>query len=378
MNEKSKEIKAEEPRLPEWAPEGAGSEFASKVVYAEKPAEGGRFFSAGPRRSMSPEEYAEGVLRGDRVSLSRAITLVESNSPRHFESAAKLISLITPHAGGARRIGVTGVPGAGKSTFIEAFGTYLCEKGHKVAVLAVDPSSTITRGSILGDKTRMERLSRQENAFIRPSPSGGALGGVCRKSRETMLLCEAAGYDTIIIETVGVGQSETAVRTMADFFLMLTISGAGDDLQGIKKGILENADCIMVNKADGNNIQRALAARSELEQVLHFLRPATEGWKTEARTCSALTGDGIPEFWQHLNSFFEKMTASGALERRRREQNIRWVRELAEEHIKSMLSRSPSLRVASAAIEAGIAEGRLTPAEAAAGMIEAVEKALKE
>jgi len=378
MNEKPKEIKTEEGRLPEWAPEGAGSEFASKVVFAEKPEQGGRFFSAGPRRSISPEEYAEGVLRGDRVSLSRAITLVESNSPRHFESAARLISLITPYAGKSRRIGVTGVPGAGKSTFIEAFGTYLCEQGRKVAVLAVDPSSTITRGSILGDKTRMERLSRQENAFIRPSPSGGALGGVCRKSRETMLLCEAAGYDTIIIETVGVGQSETAVRTMADFFLMLTISGAGDDLQGIKKGILENADCIMVNKADGNNVQRAMAARSELEQVLHFLRPATEGWKTQARICSALTGDGIPEFWQHCSEFFEKMSEAGTLERRRREQNIRWVRELAEEHIKSMLARSPSLRVASAAIESGIAEGRLTPAEAAAGMIEAVERALKE
>jgi len=239
--------------------------------------------------------------------LARAITLIESNSPKHMELAQAVLQRILPYSGNSIRVGITGVPGAGKSTFIEAVGCSLCQKGHKLAVLAVDPSSSITRGSILGDKTRMENLSREKNAFIRPSPSGGTLGGVTRKSRETLLLCEAAGYDIILVETVGVGQSEITVRSMVDFFLLVVLTGAGDELQGMKKGVMEIADAILVNKADGDNKQKAEMVKVDYDRMLHYLRPATEGWQTKAYTCSAITGAGIPELWQVIHTFREKM-----------------------------------------------------------------------
>ena len=248
---------------PEWRPEGAGTEFACSVMSGVKARAVPREYTGAPAaRPATAEDYARGITAGDRVTLARAITVIESNAPKHFELGQEIIRLVLPRTGRAMRVGITGIPGAGKSTFIEALGTRLCGEGHKVAVLAVDPSSSLTKGSILGDKTRMEKLAREKNAFIRPSPSGGSLGGVTRKSRETMLLCEAAGYDTILVETVGVGQSETAVRSMVDFFLVVVITGAGDELQGIKKGIIELADAILVNKADGGNKLRTDPALS--------------------------------------------------------------------------------------------------------------------
>lgn len=280
------------------------------------------------RNLPDTETLTRGLLAGNRAQLARAITLVESRAPKHRASARALMQAILPHTGGALRVGLTGVPGAGKSTFIETLGMMLCRRGQKVAVLAVDPSSSRTGGSILGDKTRMEDLSRHENAFIRPSPSGSSLGGVAARTREALLLCEAAGYDVVLVETVGVGQSETAVRTMTDFFLLLQIAGAGDELQGIKKGVIELADAIVVNKADGENRLRAQLAKVEYNKVLHFLHPFTPGWKPKALTCSALHSDGIEEIWTLIEGFREQLLESGVFEARRREQNADWFHSL--------------------------------------------------
>jgi LAO/AO transport system kinase len=324
-----------------------------------------------------PEDYARGILGGERPVIARAITIVESNAPKHFNMGQEIIRLILPHTGKAKRIGVTGVPGAGKSTFIECIGNYLCDNGHKVAVLAVDPSSSVTKGSILGDKTRMVDLSRRKEAFIRPSPSGGTLGGITRKSRETMLICEAAGFDTVIVETVGVGQSEIAVRSMVDFFLVLAITGAGDDLQGIKKGIIENADAILVNKADGDNMQKALAARSEYEQVLHYLRPATPGWQTKAYAASSVTGDGIPEIWEVVCNFIKATGESGVLEGRRKSQSVAWMRQMVDEHVRNLVYGNPSVASCFADMEKSISEGTISPAMSAKNVIDTVENAYK-
>lgn len=264
------------------------------------------------------------LLAGDRAALAQAITLVESRAKKHRAPARELMQAILPQSGGALRVGLTGTPGAGKSTFIEALGMMLCDQGKKVAVLAVDPSSSRTGGSILGDKTRMEDLCRHENAFIRPSPSGSSLGGVAARTREALLLCEAAGYDVVLVETVGVGQSETAVRTMTDFFLLLQIAGAGDELQGIKKGVIELADAIVVNKADGDNKLRADLAKVEYTKVLHFLHPFTPSWKPKALTCSALKNEGIQEVWALIEGFRDQLTESGVFEARRSEQNVDW------------------------------------------------------
>ncbi|WP_269522295.1 methylmalonyl Co-A mutase-associated GTPase MeaB [Coraliomargarita parva] len=279
------------------------------------------------------DSLVEGVLASDRARLARAITLVESRAPKHAPYAQELMQRILPHAGGAMRVGLTGVPGAGKSTFIEAMGMYLCKQDKKVAVLAVDPSSSVTGGSILGDKTRMEDLSREPNAFIRPSPSGNSLGGVAARTREALLLCEAAGYDVILVETVGVGQSETAVRTMTDFFLLLQIAGAGDELQGIKKGVIELADAIVVNKADGDNVIRARQARVEYERVFHFLHPFTPGWKPKALTCSALEHEGVDQVWDLIMRFRREMKASGIFDERRCEQNVDWFQSLLQQAV---------------------------------------------
>lgn len=307
----------------------------------------------------------EGVLAGDSVSLARAITLVESTAPAHAAEAAGLMKALLPHRDHSVRIGITGIPGVGKSTFIESFGMFLCETGHRVAVLAVDPTSAISGGSILGDKTRMEKLSRHPSAYIRPSPSGGALGGVARKTRETITLCEAAGYDVILVETVGVGQSEIAVRSMTDFYLLLALTGAGDELQGIKKGIVEMADAIAVTKADGDNVTAAERLRVELGQVLHLLDAATPGWKPEAVTCSALTGEGIPAIWHLVERFRTEMKASGEWSARRLAQVREGLLEFAREQVWTGMVNSPVVERDLADFGAAVAAGKLPLREAA-------------
>jgi LAO/AO transport system kinase len=325
------------------------------------------------RRRLTVDEYVAGVLAGDRNALGQAITLVESNSQAHFDMGQEVLRQLIPHTGNSIRIGITGVPGAGKSTFIEALGLHLCEQGHKVAVLAVDPSSTVTRGSILGDKTRMELLSRDLRAFIRPSPSSGTLGGVTRKSRETILVCEAAGFDVILVETVGVGQSETTVRSMVDFFLLLMIAGAGDELQGIKKGIMELADALLVNKADGDNKIRANAARADYNRALHYLAPATEGWYTKAYTCSSLNGEGIDAIWKVIGDFRQQITASGAFEKRRQRQTLDWVYSMVEEHLRASFFNHAGVGSIRAEDRSGRAEGHMPPTVAAQKLIQKYE-----
>lgn len=287
------------------------------------------------RKQPSAEELIAGILKGDKTALSRAITLVESTNPEHLEKANEVIKGCLPYANNSNRIGITGVPGVGKSTFIEAFGTYLTSIGKKVAVLAVDPSSSISHGSILGDKTRMEELVKDENAYIRPSASGDTLGGVARKTRETIILCEACGFDTIIIETVGVGQSETAVHSMVDFFLLLKISGAGDELQGIKRGIMEMADTIVINKADGDNIAKAKLAKTEFSRALHLFPAKSSGWIPKVTTCSAYEQTGIDAIWDIISEYLELVKANHYFEEKRQNQNQFWMMETINEHLKS-------------------------------------------
>jgi len=323
------------------------------------------------RKTLDVQDYVDGVLSGDRTRLARAITLIESNSTGHFAVAQDVLRAILPRTGGSIRVGITGVPGAGKSTFIEALGSYLTGQGKRVAVMAVDPSSTVTGGSILGDKTRMERLATDKMAFIRPSPSGGALGGVTRKTRETLLLFEAAGFDVALVETVGVGQSETAVRSMVDFFLLVLVSGAGDELQGIKKGVVELADAILINKADGANVIPAQAARLEYERALHYLQPATKGWQTIAMTASALTGDGIAEVWGKIQDFVKLTRGSGAFQRRRQTQERDWLRALIESHLVEKFYANNEIQRLLPAMDAAVMSGEMPAAAAAQKLLEA-------
>lgn len=320
---------------PEWTPDDAGTEFASFVMpgISDKESAKNRFKTKIKKQEFSVQEYVDGILSKNLTLISKAITLTESNSAKHIEKAQEVLKGIFPHTGKSIRIGITGAPGAGKSTFIEEFGSYLCSLGLRVAVLAIDPSSTLSKGSILGDKTRMEKLSREPNAFIRPSPSAGTLGGVARKTRETILICEAAGYDVILIETIGVGQSEITVRSMVDFFMLVIIPGSGDELQGIKKGVVELADMLVVNKADGDNIQRANLTKHQYAQALQMLLPATEGWKTTASTCSAITGMGIDNIWSEINRFVDITKRIGVFDNRRRQQLIEWVQSMIESEI---------------------------------------------
>ena len=308
---------------------------------------------------LSIDDYVDGVLAGDRALLARAITLIESNSPVHQEMAQEVLQKLQPQQlkVDSVRIGITGPPGVGKSMFIEAFGCELCKQGRRVAVLAIDPSSSLSRGSILGDKTRMERLSQEPNAYIRPSPSGGTLGGVARKSRETTLLCEAFGFDTILIETVGVGQSETTVRSMVDFFLVLLLTGAGDELQGIKKGIIELADALLVTKADGENAIRAEAMRIELIRLLHFLTPVTPGWHPQAMSCSSVQEKGIDQVWQNILAYREITKKNGFFLERRRRQSVEWLRSMVHEHLEEIFYRDPNVAGAVDAIERQVSEG---------------------
>ncbi len=308
---------------------------------------------------------AAGIRDGDRATLARAITLIESKRADHRAAAHRLVQELLPHTGGAIRVGITGAPGVGKSTTIDALGAHLTAQGCKVAVLAVDPSSTRTGGSILGDKTRMARLSIDPNAFVRPSPSSGTLGGVAARTRETLLLCEAAGHDVVLVETVGIGQSETAVADMTDFFLALMLPGAGDELQGIKKGLVELADMIAVNKADGDNLSRARAAAAEYRAALHILRPRSANWTPPVVTYSALTGDGIAELWAQVRLHRERLSATGEHAARRREQQVKWMWSMLEERIHARLHSGRGVESGIRAIEAEVAAGRLSPALAA-------------
>jgi LAO/AO transport system kinase len=325
--------------------------------------------AGGPRRRLlSVKEYIDGVLSGDRVLLARAITLIESNAPAHQEVAQAVLAGLLDKRCDSVRVGITGVPGAGKSTFIEALGSGLTARGRRVAVTAVDPSSSLTGGSILGDKTRMEKLATDPQAFIRPSPTGGTLGGVARKTRETILLFEAAGYDVILVETVGVGQSEVQVRSMVDFFLLILLAGAGDELQGLKKGVMEIADAILVNKADGPRLAAARRARSEFERVLHYLRPATAGWTTGAFLGSATAGEGVLDMWAVVEKFVETTRASGVFAQRRAEQERGWVRALVREGLENMFRAHPEVSAQMPLLEQRVVRGEL-PATTAAQML---------
>ncbi|QQR46503.1 methylmalonyl Co-A mutase-associated GTPase MeaB [Myxococcus xanthus] len=311
---------------------------------------------------LSADAYVDGVRAGDRAMLARTITLVESELPRHAALAQEVLTRLLPATGGSRRVGISGVPGAGKSTFIDALGMHLVKAGKRVAVLAIDPSSTVSGGSILGDKTRMARLSREEAAFIRPSPSSGTLGGVARKTRETLLLCEAAGFDVVLVETVGVGQSETVVADLVDFYLVLMLAGAGDELQGIKRGILEVADMLAINKADGDNKPRAERARSELRAALHLMRPGAE---PEITTCSALEGTGIEKLWTSVETQLGRSAASGAMERRRKAQQVQWMWSMVQDGLRAALRAHPEVSTLVPTLEADVREGRATPTSAA-------------
>ncbi len=289
------------------------------------------------KRKSQPtvDELVDGILKGNITTLSRAITLIESKNPAHLEKANQVIKQCLSYANKSIRVGITGVPGVGKSTFIETLGIHLTNQNKKVAVLAVDPSSSLTKGSILGDKTRMEDLVKDKNAFIRPSPSGDSLGGVARKTRETIILCEAAGFDTIIIETVGVGQSETAVHSMVDFFLLLKLAGAGDELQGIKRGIIEMADAIAINKADGDNLKRAKLAKVEFNRALHFYPEKESKWQPKVMLCSAIKHEGIDKIWNMILEYFALTTNNNYLESKRQEQNKFWLLQTIEEQLKN-------------------------------------------
>jgi len=313
----------------------------------------------------SSKELIDGILSGNISSLSRAITLVESTNPNHLAKANEVINTCLPYANKSARIGITGVPGVGKSTFIEAFGKYLTELGKKVAVLAVDPSSTISHGSILGDKTRMEELVKDPNAFIRPSASGETLGGVARKTREAITLCEAAGFDTILIETVGVGQSETAVHGMVDFFLLLKISGAGDELQGIKRGIMEMADAIVINKADGDNIKKANLAKAEFNRAVDLFPAKKSGWTPKTATCSAITQEGIPEVWETIEQYIELTKANNYFFERRKEQNQYWLLETINEQLKTNFYNNPEIHKLLDSTKKAVQNNEISPFAAA-------------
>jgi LAO/AO transport system kinase len=323
--------------------------------------------ASAPSAKAAPDTaaLAARIRAGERATLARAITLIESRRADHRRAAQALLQALLPATGRAVRVGITGAPGVGKSTTIDALGMHLIEAGHKVAVLAVDPSSTRTGGSILGDKTRMARLAVDDNAFIRPSPSSGTLGGVAAKTRETLLLCEAAGYDVVLVETVGIGQSETAVADMTDFFLALMLPGAGDELQGIKKGVVELADMIAVNKADGDNVRRAKAAAAEYRAALRILTPRSPNWVPPVVTFSALTGDGIAALWREILAHRDKLAASGELAALRRGQQVKWMWTMLEERLFARLRADPAIRARLKEAEAAVAAGRLTPTAAA-------------
>ncbi len=320
------------------------------------------------------QDIADGVRAGNVRSLAKAITLIESRNLDHSLAATTLLDELLPDTGNSIRIGISGVPGAGKSTFIEAFGMHLLSRGHKVAVLAVDPSSQLSGGSILGDKTRMEELARESGAFIRPSPAGETLGGVARKTRETMLVCEAAGYDVIIVETVGVGQSEITVASMVDFFLLLQIPNAGDELQGIKRGVMEIADAIVVNKAEGDNRPRAELARQQYANALHMLKPKSLNWQVPALLCSALHNEGVAEVWSMIEDFARRMRETGELQDKRNLQASDWMWTLLMDDLKEMFLRDRNVEGLVKQVQEAVASGVTTPSAAARRLLEAFKR----
>jgi len=323
------------------------------------------------RRTLSRQQIVDGILRGDRAVLAQAITLIESSRAADRELAELIIEDCLPHSGSSIRVGITGVPGAGKSSVIEKLGAFLTGEGEqKVAVLAIDPSSQLSGGSILGDKTRMQSLASSEMAFIRPSPSRGSLGGVAQRTREAMLLCEAAGYGNILVETVGVGQSETAVHEMVDFFLLITLTGAGDELQGMKRGVMELADLIAVNKADGENLAAAERARHEAENALHYFPRPANGWTPHALTCSAQTGKGIAELWRCVLEHTDLTKANGWFSVNRQNQTRRWMREIIEQGLRQRFESHPAIRRRMEALEQDVLEGRTTSFRAARTLLE--------
>jgi LAO/AO transport system kinase len=350
---------------PDWSLQTDNEAFTVRVVKGVDISGNSNKNNSLKRKILSIDEYVNGVLNFDRNILARTITLIESNNPHHQEIAQQVLTKLLPYSEKSLRIGITGVPGAGKSTLIESFGLYLINQGHKVAVLTIDPSSSITKGSILGDKTRMENLSKQDNCFIRPSPSGGTLGGVARKSRETITVCEAAGFDIILIETVGVGQSEVTVRSMVDFFLLVLIAGGGDELQGIKRGIMELVDAILINKADGDNEKKANISKADYENALYYLQPATKGWIPKAFTASAITGKGIPELWNTIKEFEKLTKESGFFETRRKSQQIEWVHRMVEDFIIDEFYSNEKVKKTIKSIEEEISKGLITPTLAA-------------
>ena len=327
-----------------------------------------------PKKRLEASEYIRGVLKGDRVILSRAITVVESSLPSDKQLAKEIIQAILPHSGNSIRIGITGVPGVGKSTFIEAFGKLLIRMGHRVAILSIDPSSQRTKGSILGDKTRMEELANMPEAYIRPSASGDTLGGVANKTGEAMLLCEAAGFDVVLIETVGVGQSETAVHGMTDFFLLLMLSGAGDELQGIKKGIMEMADMIVINKADGDNVRQSELARRQYENALHLFPQSDSGWTPVASTASSLKNIGITQVWERIQEFKELVDENGYFLKNRKEQQIQWMYNNIHEELKQLFYGTDQISDRLKTLEQEVLDAKISPVKAAEIIMETFKK----
>jgi LAO/AO transport system kinase len=326
---------------------------------------------------LTIQEYITGILQGDRTVLAKAISLIESSLPADQATASQLVDHLLDKTGKSIRIGITGVPGVGKSTFIETFGKHITSLGKKVAVLTVDPSSQLTKGSILGDKTRMEELSKNPLAFIRPSASGNTLGGVASNTRETILLCEAAGYEVIIVETVGVGQSETSVKSMVDFFLLLMLAGAGDELQGIKKGIMEMADAVVISKADGDNIKHATEAQAEYQHALHLLPSAVSGWSPKVLTCSSLTNAGIKEIWEMILKFKDHTTKSGYFDENRAQQNISWFQEYFQHLLKIDSAKFQSVQKELDTLESKIAEQKISAQVAASQLLASYHRAIK-
>jgi LAO/AO transport system kinase len=330
-----------------------------------------------PTRLRPTREYVDGIQDGDRVVLSQAITLLESTREDHRARAQAVLDACLPAAGESLRVAVTGVPGVGKSTFIEALGRRLLDEGHRLAVLAVDPSSETSKGSILGDKTRMGALASDERVFVRPSPTSGHLGGVARRTRETIFLCEAAGFDTVFVETVGVGQSEVSVRTMVDVFLLLALPGAGDQLQGIKRGIVEMADVLAVNKADGDTREAAEHARAEYQRALRLLGPSSSGWEVPVHTCSAETGDGLAAVWQSVRDYETHAKEHGFFDERRRRQARHWMHQAIDEALRADFDRTPAVRAAREDLEAQVLDGELSSVAAANQLLDVYRRALR-
>jgi LAO/AO transport system kinase len=359
-----------ESKQPDWAPAGGGAGFTTRVV-AGLPQPSAPPAAAAQPRAIDVAATVEGIRAGERGALARGITLIESRAPAHRRAAEQLLNALMPLSGRAWRVGITGAPGAGKSTFIDTLGTGLCEAGRRLAVLSVDPSSPVSHGSILGDKTRMERLSRHPLAFIRPSPSGGEIGGVARKTRETITLCEAAGFEIVLVETVGVGQSEILVREMVDCFLLLMIAGAGDELQGIKKGIIEMADILAVNKADGENRPRVEATRLEFERALHYFTISDEAWHPPVLSCSSLSSGGVREVWAQVERFMEHGRLTGQFSERRRSQSLSWLSALLEQGLRDAFSARREVAALRRSLELEVAAGKISAPYAARRLLDA-------